>query len=148
MAELDWDHLFVDASGLDIDRIVEPWHALVQGPIRPIGMSMFGDVYFDREDGVVSRIDVLEGGVVPIAGSRQEFTCLMNTPEWARDALLIEGVALLHSRGVIPARGECYAFAPHPIFTGSINWNHVLTMSPVVWHSICAQSLYASSRAS
>ncbi|GGA56185.1 hypothetical protein GCM10011490_02530 [Pseudoclavibacter endophyticus] len=148
MAPLDWDHLFVDASRLDMERIVEPWNGLVHGPIRPIGMSMFGDVYFDRSDGVVARIDVLEGGVVPVADDRAHFRRLMNTPEWARDALLIEGVALLHQRGIVPGAGECYAFAPHPIFTGSINWDHVMLLSPVVWHSICAQSLRASSRAS
>ncbi|MGO2111769.1 MAG: T6SS immunity protein Tdi1 domain-containing protein [Pseudoclavibacter sp.] len=148
MATLDWDHLFVDAARLDMVRIVEPWTGLVHGPIRPIGMSMFGDVYFDRYDDVILRIDVLEGGVVPVADDREHFDRLMNTPEWARDALLVEGVALMHQRGIVPAEGECYAFAPHPVLTGTINWDHVMTMSAVVWHSICAQSVQANSRAS
>lgn len=147
MAQLEWTDLFVDAWDLDL-RIVEPWRGLIHGPIHPIGMSMFGDVYFARTDGRVCRIDVLEGGVVPIAGSSDEFCQLMNTPAWAGDALLVDGVALLHSRGIVPAAGECYAFAPHPVFTGSINWDHVMTMSAVAWHSICAQSLHAGSRAS
>lgn len=146
MAELDWDHLFVDAAQLDIRRIIAPWYDLVQGPIRPIGMSMFGDVYFDRGDDVVSRIDVLEGGVVPVAASFDEFTRLMNAPDWAHDALLIDGVALLHDRGLVPGPGECYGFAPHPIVTGAISWDHTVVLSAAVWHSICAQSLHAVSR--
>lgn len=146
MAELDWDHLFVDAARLDIRRIIEPWFDLVKGPIRPIGMSMFGDVYFDRGDDVVSRIDVLEGGVVPVARSFDEFTRLMNTPDWSRDALLVDGVALLHDRGIVPQPGECYGFAPHPTFTGAINWDHAMVLSPAIWHSICAQSLLSANR--
>jgi hypothetical protein len=144
MNSLSWDDLFVDASHLDFHALLAEWHGLVVGSVRPIGASVFGDLYFERKSGEVVKLDVLEGGVHPVAATFTEFAALMNSVEWQRLNLLSEGVALLKDKGVSRASGQFFGFAPHPAFVGRIVWDTVMPLDFVVWNSICAQSLAAA----
>jgi hypothetical protein len=55
--------------------------------------------------------------------------------------LLTKGVALLLDKGLTRAQDQFFAFAPHPAFTGKIDWSRVMPMDAAIWHSICAQTL-------
>lgn len=141
MDSLTWDDLFVEADRLDFNSLLLEWPGLVKGQIRPIGASVFGDLYFELRTGEVQKIDVLEGGVHSVAENFQQFTGMMNSRGWQEQNLLSEGVALLKERGVERGAGQFYGFAPHPTFTGKIDWSRVMPLDAVVWNSICAQSL-------
>ena len=141
MNSLTWDDLFVDAARLDFNSLLLEWPGLVKGQIRPIGASVFGDLFFESRTGEVQKIDVLEGGVHSVAESFQQFTGMMNSREWQEQNLLSQGVALLKERGVERGLDQFYGFAPHPTFTGKIDWSRVMPLDAVVWNSICAQSL-------
>lgn len=143
MTQLSWPDIFVDASALDFGRLLGFWPHTVSGQLRPIGASAFGDLFFERPSGHVERLDVLEGGVHPVAPNFDEFSKLMNTPNWQESSLLTQGVALLVERGVSRAPAQFFAFAPHPAFTGKIDWSRVMSMDAEIWHSICAQVLDA-----
>jgi hypothetical protein len=104
-------------------------------------MSAFGDIYFERPDGRVQRLDVFEGGVTQIALTSDEFTKLMNTQKWQEENLLSEGVALLADRGMRRQPQQCFAPVPHPVLSGSIDWSNIMLMDAVAWHSICSQLL-------
>jgi len=69
------------------------------GEIRPIGACVFGDLFFERRSGEVIKLDVLDGGVYPVATSFQQFSELMNSSEWQEHHLLSQGVALLKEKG-------------------------------------------------
>ena len=75
---LTWADLFTDARALDMERVVAQWPNTLVGTLRPIGASAFGDLYFERPDGRVERLDVLEGGVHPVAKDATEFAASMN----------------------------------------------------------------------
>lgn len=141
MRTLDWPDIFIDASELEFQRLLEQWPSVVKGPLRPIGASVFGDCFFERRSGEVERLSVLDGSVEKIADSFDEFGRLMNSREWQELCLLTEGVALLIERGINRGPGQFYAFAPHPVFTGKIDWGRVMPMDAIIWHSICAQSI-------
>lgn len=143
MSALSWEELFVDARHLDFGALLAEWGGLVGGPIRPIGASVFGDLFFERRTGEVEKLDVLEGGVHRVAATSDEFTTLMNSVEWQTHNLLSEGVALLTERGVTRNSGQFFGFAPHPVLTGKIVWSSVTPLDFVVWNSICAQLLAA-----
>lgn len=144
MNSLTWDELFVDAERLDFNRLLLEWPGMVTGQIRPIGASVFGDMFFELRTGEVEKLDVLEGGVHRVAESFQHFTGMMNSLEWQEQNLLSQGVALLKERGVLRGPSQFYGFAPHPTFTGKIDWSKVMPLDAVVWNSICAQSLGAA----
>lgn len=141
MSSLTWDDLFVDAMHLDFDRLLLEWPGIVVGQIRPIGASVFGDLFFERRSGEVEKLDLLEGGVHSVAASFEQFSSLMNSVDWQEQNLMSEGVALLKERGVARATGQFFGFAPHPAFTGKIDWATVVPLDAAVWNSICAQSL-------
>ena len=141
MSSLTWDDLFVDAEHLDFGRLLAEWQSVVTGQVGPIGASAFGDLFFERRSGEVEKLDVLEGGVQRVASSRQEFAALMNDQPWQEQHLLSQGVALLKERGISRAAGQFFGFAPHPAFTGKVDWSRVMPLDAAVWNSICAQSL-------
>jgi len=145
MSSLTWDDLFVDAAHLDFDRLLLEWSGMVVGQIRPIGASVFGDLFFQRGSGEVEKLDVLEGGIHPVAASFEQFTSLMNSVEWQEKNLMSNGVALLKDKGVTRATGQFFGFVPHPAFTGAIDWARVMPLNAAVWNSICAQALSGKS---
>ena len=143
MSTLSWEDLFVDARRLDFSALLAEWPGLINGPIRPIGASVFGDLFFERKSGEVEKLDVLEGGVHRVAANSEEFAALMNSVEWQRTNLLSEGAALLKETGVSRGPDQFFGFAPHPALSGTIVWSSVMPLDFIVWNSICAQSLAA-----
>jgi hypothetical protein len=141
MNQLTWNDLFVDASLLNFNALLSEWRGLEVGEIRPIGASAFGDLFFERRSGEVMKLDVLKGGVHPIAPNFQKFEELMNCPEWQEQHLLSPGVALLKENGVSRGLSQFFGFAPHPSFLGKIDWSGVIPLNAFVWNSICAQTL-------
>jgi len=141
MSALSWEDLFVDARRLDFVAMLAKSGGLVSGPIRPIGASVFGDLFFERQTGEVETLDVLEGGVHRVAASFDEFTVLMNSVEWQAQHLLSEGVALLKDRGLSKGAGQFFGFAPHPVLAGKVVWSLAMPLDFIVWNSICAQLL-------
>lgn len=138
---MTWNDLFVDASLLDFNALLSQWPGLEAGEIRPIGASVFGNLFFELRSGEVMKLDVLEGGVHPVAHSFQQFGEFMNSPEWQEQNLLSQGVALLIERGISRGRDQFFGFVPHPSFLGKIDWSRVMPLDAVVWNSICAQTL-------
>jgi hypothetical protein len=112
MNSLTWDDLFIDASQVAFDDLLQEWPGLITGQIRPIGASVFGDLFFERRSGEVGELDVLEGEVRFVADNFDLFSTLMNTQEWQEQNLLSQGVALLKERGATRAPGQFFAL-PH-----------------------------------
>ena len=141
MSALKWTELFSEDPSIDFTRLLSLWPATVKGALRPIGMSAFGDVYFERPGGTVERLDVLEGGVNHVAATVEAFKELMNTPSWQEQHLLSQGIALLLARGLSRGPNECFAFAPHPVFVGKVDFGLAMVMGAFSWHSVCSQLL-------
>ncbi|OZB46426.1 MAG: hypothetical protein B7X60_08755 [Polynucleobacter sp. 39-45-136] len=124
---------------LDFQHVLEQWSPLISGPVKPIGMSAFGDIYFLRPDGTVHVLDVLEGAVRHVAESETAFGAYMNSQEWLDANLMPEVVWQLHRRGLVRSPGQVFGFAPHPAFVGKIAPETAMVLDAVVWHSICSQ---------
>jgi hypothetical protein len=143
MNTLTWNDLFIDASILHFADLLSEWPGLEVGNIRPIGASAFGDLFFERQSGEVMKLDVLEGALVRIAVSVQQFGDLMNSVAWQEHHLLSQGVALLKEKGISRGSDQFFGFAPHPAVAGKIDWARVMSLDAVVWNAICAQTLGA-----
>lgn len=136
---LSWADLFIEDPSVDFVRIFSCWPQHAFGRVRPIGLSVFGDCYFEREDGTVHVLDPLEGAIRQVAPSVAEFSQLTNAPQWQDQNLMPELVASLMSRGVPRSASQVFGFAPHPAFTGKLRADQAIPLDPVVWHSICSQ---------
>ena len=138
--KLTWDDLLIqDISESNAKTWLGYWSHLVTGRVAPLFMSKFGDWFLRRPDGATDELSVIEGTYSTVASTPEEFSSLVNSQNWQEDHLLSLQVFQLHERGIIPLPDQCYAFAPHPIFSGRIDIAHVMLMDIGVWQNICAQ---------
>ena len=138
--KLTWDDLLIqNISESDARTWLGYWAGMVGGRVAPVFMSKFGDWFLRRPDGGTDELSVIEGTYSRVASTPEEFASLVNTQAWQEKHLLSFQVAQLHERGTIPGPGQCYAFAPHPAFSGRIDIERVMLMDIGVWQHICAQ---------
>jgi|SRR6185369_10371755 len=139
--QLTWDDLLIQNIGEPDTRTwLGYWSDRVNGNIAPVFMSKFGDWFLRRPNGSTDKLSVIEGTDSTIATTPEELSALVNTPPWQEEDLLSLQVRQLHDRGMIPNQGQCYAFAPHPVWSGRIDVEHVLAMDIGVWQHICAET--------
>ena len=143
--KLTWDDLLIqNFSARDAEKWLSPWFSLLDSRVSPIAMSKFGDWFLRLPDGSTVELSVIEGTVTVMAATPEEFSRLMNTPEWQEEHLLSLQVYQLHERGLIPGPGQCYALAPHPSISGRIDVDHAMLVSTGNWQHICSQLLSPS----
>ncbi len=141
--KLTWDDLIIQSiSHEDAQTWIEPWSHLLTGQFSPGFMSMFGDWFLRRPDGSTDELSVIEGTLQRVAATEEEFVEIVNRIEWQEQHLLSFQIAQLHERGLIPGVGQCYGFAPHPVFTGRIDISSACILTIPVWQAISAQSFY------
>jgi len=146
--QLGWDDLLIqNLQQLDCEKWLSHWSGQVPGRVLPLHMSKFGDWFLRHPDGSTSELSVLEGTYKTIAATPDEFTGLINSQDWQEEHLLSLIVLQLHERNIIPAEGQCYGFAPHPMLSGRIDANDALVMPVGAWQYICAGVLAPSAEA-
>jgi hypothetical protein len=137
---LTWADLLIDPPSTGMAELLAPWRPVLNGRYRPIAFDAFGNLFFERPDGSVHVLDVIEGALRSIAPSFTAFQALVNTREWQEEQLASELVWQLHQRGIKLKANECYAIAPHPVFGAGITPDRIMPMSIQVWLSLSAQS--------
>lgn len=143
MTKLTWNDLLItDVSPSDARTWLEPWSCFVHGQVSPVFLSKFGDWFLRRPDGSTDKLSILEGTFTRVAESPEEFAACVNSVEWQEIHLLSYQVFQLHEKGLIPGEGQCYALAPPPFLSGSIDIEHASIMSLGLWQSICAQAYF------
>lgn|GEM_PF-2182484 len=145
--KLTWSDLIIeDADWGELAGFLREWNWLLSGDVAPVFLSMFGDWLLRRRDDSVQKLDVLEGTLTTVADSYGEFRERVNTPEWQEEHLLSRLVYDLHGRGLVPAKGQCYSVAPHPVFGGRLEPEFIQVVDIPVWQSLCVQSFQAAMR--
>jgi len=145
-SKLTWDDLLIqDIAASDAHEWLGYWSGTVRAKVAPVFISKFGDWFLRRPDGGTDELSVIEGTYASVASTPEEFSLLVNTSAWQEEHLLSFQVAQLHERGIIPPRGQCYGFAPHPAFLGRIDIDRVMLMDIRVWQHICAQHFLSQS---
>lgn len=140
--KLTWDDLLIqNFSETDARAWLGCWSEKVPARVAPVFMSKFGDWFLRLPDGRTDELSVIGGTYETVALTPDEFTKLVNTPEWQEKHLMSFFVLKLHERGMIPKQGQCYGFAPHPIWVGRIELEQAMLMDIRVWQHICAQSV-------
>ena len=130
--------LFASPSHDDIERSLACW-PLVSGRLKPHAVSAFGDVFYQRPDGAIHRLDPLEGIVTVAATSAEQFNDLLKDKDWLDGNLMPELINLAMERGITRDPHQVFAFAPHPVFTGALRVEQMMPMDLPVWHGIASQ---------
>lgn len=142
MTKLTWSDLILDDLGDPAVRCAEMlgfWKWLLAGTVGPHAISKFGDWFFQRPDGSIHMLDVVQGEVRPIAKNHGEFMQLVNTQQWQEHNLLSNIVWQLHEKQLIAGKYQAYALIVHPLLGGKIDCNNVKVMDMYVWQCISSQ---------
>ena len=143
--QLTWDDLMIQNIPESDGRTwLDYWSGVIKGKVAPIFMSKFGDWFLRRPDGSTDELSVVELTCTTVASTPEEFATLVNSLAWQEVHLLSLLVYDLHERGTIPKPGQCYGFAPHPVWTGTIDLKHAILMDIGVWQHICAEEFNRS----
>ncbi len=140
--QLGWDDLLIqNLQKQHCEKWLGHWAGWVSGQVLPLFMSKFGDWFLRHPDGSTSELSVLEGTYKKVAPTPDGFMGLVNSQDWQEEHLLSLIVFQLHERNIVPAEGQCYGFAPHPMLSGRIDANDALIMPIGAWQYLCADML-------
>jgi len=148
MKKLSSSGLFVDTSHVDFKLLVSMWPRSLAGDVVPVGASVLGDLFFQRPEGNIEKLDVLAGGVHHAASSLDEFELLMNSRYWRDVNLMGHRVSAAAGTGLRRKRGEFFGFVKHPSRSGRIDWASLTCLEAGLWHAICAKALDGAHAAS
>jgi hypothetical protein len=139
MKKITWDDLIINMIDVDVKKVYEDWLWLLNGKLQPLMITKFGDLFFKREDGKVYFLDTIEGKIVDICSSENEFSKFINLKDNIENYLLSYIIVDLINQDKIPQRYECYSFIKPPILGGKIEYDNVNVMSLAVNVSIAGQ---------
>jgi len=133
------EDLVVRADDPDIAETVREWSWLVEGRVRPLLLTMFGDWFIEREDHSIVRLDAVHGELERVADDIAGLERLLDRVENQIELLRAPLVEELHEANLVPGPRECYAFRHPPILGGAIALENVKLLSIRVWQAIMAQ---------
>ena len=137
--KLTWADLIIDFTNLNVLHLYESWNWLLDGKFRPIMMSTFGDLFYQKEDGKIYYLDTIEGHESCIADSEKGFVDFINVVENQENYLLSFLVFELKDKGLNITENQCYGFKIAPILGGKIEFENVEVMDLAVWLHIIGQ---------
>src|SRR6185436_1385239 len=146
MTRLSWNELFSQDSSLDFARIFGSWPDAF-GKVMPIGMSVFGDVFYAKPDESVWRLDSFTGESRQVAASQDEFSRFMNSEPWQIENLRTELVLSARDKGLKRGPAQVFAPVPPPTLSGGRVPSEFVVMDAVVWHHISSQTIHGAANA-
>jgi hypothetical protein len=115
---LDYRQFTKDLNKIDLQDICSDWQWLLNNEYSPIMVSLSGDMFLSKFDGVISWLDTGTGQLEKIAENSAEFllalTDLDNIDKW----LLASTVLELIENGLILKETEVYSYKIMPIMNG------------------------------
>jgi hypothetical protein len=139
LRNITWDDLTINNGLADCKVIYADWNWLLTGIIRPLMISKFGDMFFQRQNGCIYFLDTLEGTVSDICDSEDEFEVYINQVENIEKYLLSDFVYELVNSNQIPNESECYSFLVPPVLGGKIGIDNISIMNLAVSMSLLGQ---------
>jgi hypothetical protein len=112
------DDYLIDTANLDWPRLLSGWALLVPPEVEVWLMNRFGDLFLVLPDGTVHMLDVANGRLDELAGSRDEFCRKVDEDGNANLWFMIPLADQLVEAGMTLTAGRCYFFLTPPILGG------------------------------
>lgn len=122
----------------EFEQALESWAWIGLADKRPWFASLFGDVFFEADDGVW-YLDRLEGTLTREWESRTELEAALET-EAGHDRYLLGALAIAaHNAGKVLGPNQVYDFTPPPILGGPVVVDNISVMDFVVSVNLAGQ---------
>lgn len=117
--------LLLEISTDKAERYLSWWHWKTGEDVRPVAVTTFGDWLFERGDGSVHHLSILDGSVEQVCSKRRQLDDALRGED-ARDRFLSETFAIRAWRaGMTLKAGECYSYIVPPVIGGSFEQENV-----------------------
>jgi hypothetical protein len=138
---LTWDDLLIkNFKAADAREWLTNWSGWIEGEVKPVFLSKFGDWFLRLADGSTAKLSVLEGMYDLVASTPEEFTEIAKAPAWQQAYLHAGVLQQVYDRGLIPKEGECIGFDPHPVIAGRLDATQAVVMEIGAWQAVCART--------
>lgn len=134
------NELLIGMDEADFNTILPRWWSwLLTKPYRSCLMNLFGDWFLQDEEGHIDCLSILEGSIVRVSDTIDDFKRSWQDPEFVDEWFLPGFVMAMQNAGVSRTRGKCYAYQVHPIIGGSIDVANLVLLDIEVWQAVCSQ---------
>jgi hypothetical protein len=124
-------NLYID--GLD------NWKWAIDGEIRPIAVSAFGDWFYEKRDGKVYSLSILDGTEAEVSLSIDAFAASLKEVAF-RDRWLLEAfVERCNRENVAFNLGQCLGWKLQPITGGKFEFSNIGVYDYKVYWNIVSQ---------
>jgi hypothetical protein len=79
--DLEWPDLLVRLDDVDVNRLLNEWHWLVQGDTEVVLVTSMGDMFMGAPDGSIRFLDTVDGRVLRVAETYASLKEQMIIPE-------------------------------------------------------------------
>lgn len=138
---MDYKNFLVDFSSVDLTDVYSEWMWLidVSDLSRPLGMTSFGDLFFQKDNYEVYFLDTLEGTVELFAESQEEMIAKLSVQENLDNYMMTALVTTLREKNIKLKINELYIFNVHPIIGGEAVSSNVSVVTMRVALSLIGQ---------
>ena len=129
----------IDHEGFDWPAMLADWSWLLPEDEFTVWlMNRYGDLFLVFEDDSVHMLDVGNGTVAKLAGSRDEFCDMLDEGDNANVWLMIPLVDSLVEAGKVLEEGRCYSFITPPALGGEYTVENTATLSVAEHYGVYA----------
>lgn len=112
---------------------------MIDEALSPVGMTIFGDWFFEAWDGRVYFLDLVSGALEEIAESRSEFLDRRGLPANLDRWYMADLALLCLENGLVPAEGQCLGFKVPPVLGGELDLENIEVCGLAVHQSLMGQ---------
>jgi hypothetical protein len=125
---------------VDTAEMFDEWRWLLEKPLRPVALTLFGDWFLADETGAIYHLDVSWGDLTRAASSRADLGRNLNEGENADKWLKVELLRRLSKDRDLSLRaGNVYAFKVSPALGGSEDPSNVFELDLAVVMDLMGQ---------
>lgn len=124
---------------LAFSTVADHWRHLLPHPGAVLGLSRFGDWFFEDVEGAVGRLNLVTGRYEQVAPSRRALALALETMEGA-DYLAQAGLVLaLRLARLEPGPSQIYVYSMMPRLGGGLGKDNIQLGEAEAWNRFVAQ---------
>ncbi|HEX4423977.1 MAG TPA: hypothetical protein VH079_01165 [Terriglobales bacterium] len=112
---------YFDVDKLSADRLLKEWQWLCPESLRLVAINAFGDLFLQKQDNAIFRLDITAGLLVRISDSLENFRNEARKPENQKTWFLSDIEAKLEQYGYRLNPEQCFGFKIPVVFKESGN---------------------------
>jgi hypothetical protein len=132
---------FISPDGIDSQRILSAWGAMIPNGLRIRGLSFFGDLFLEDSTGAVLMFDLISWELNRICTCWEEFEWDIANGEGQQEWLMAPLARRAIESGISLGDGQCFGFRIPPRLNGALAVDNLVPLDLHIYHQGLAKLL-------